>query len=107
MGNTMVGNQEGSIMTGVKLPNCFGRGERFQVDYSHGTKKTSAFNASYMRPVRGYGNKAVLTTSLYQQMGEFPPSGYKELNRGVLADLSFISAPIVSHNLQYDGAWRV
>ena len=28
---TMVGNQEGSVMAGVKFPNIAGRGERFQV----------------------------------------------------------------------------
>jgi outer membrane protein insertion porin family len=43
--NTMVGNQEGSLMLGLKLPNLVGKGERFQVDYSHGTKKTNQFNA--------------------------------------------------------------
>jgi outer membrane protein insertion porin family len=41
----MVGNQEGSLMLGLKLPNLVGKGERFQVDYSHGTKKTNQFNA--------------------------------------------------------------
>ena len=29
--NTMVGNQEGSVMAGVAFPNIAGRGERFQV----------------------------------------------------------------------------
>jgi len=32
--NTMVGNQEGSVMAGVKFPNIGGRGERFQVNIS-------------------------------------------------------------------------
>ena len=32
--NTMVGNQEGSVMAGVKFPNIGGRGERFQVNFS-------------------------------------------------------------------------
>ena len=29
--NTMVGNQEGSLLTGLAAPNLLGRGERLQV----------------------------------------------------------------------------
>ncbi len=29
--NTMVGNQEGSLLTGIKMPNLAGRGEKLQV----------------------------------------------------------------------------
>ena len=32
--NTMVGNQEGSVITGVKFPNILGRGERLQVNFT-------------------------------------------------------------------------
>ena len=47
-----------------------------------------------------------LSCSAFQQMGEFPWSAYKELNRGFLLDLSFLSAPQVAHNLQYEASWR-
>ena len=29
----MINCFQGSLMTGIKLPNCFGRGEKFQVKY--------------------------------------------------------------------------
>lgn len=103
--NTMVGNQEGSLITGLKLPNLLGRGERFAVDYTHGTKKTSTFNASLAKPIHGRA-RANVTASLFQQMAEFPQSGFREINRGTLVDLSFMSAPHIVHNLQYEGAWR-
>ena len=103
--NTMVGNNEGSLMTGVKFPNLWGRGERLQADYTYGTKKSSSFNISLLKPLRGK-MKSNLTGNVYQSTGEYPGSGFKELDRGILADLSFISAPSVQHNLQYEAVWR-
>ena len=40
-------------MTGLKLPNLAGRGERLQADYTYGTKKSSSFNISLLKPLRG------------------------------------------------------
>ena len=96
-----VGNNEGSLMTGVKLPNLLGRGERLQVccewtspqclyqsktfkqdtgawfldtdytctilqaDYTYGTKKSSNFNLSLLKPLRGKLRSA-LTGNIYQ-----------------------------------------
>jgi len=103
--NTMVGNNEGSLNTGIKFPNIFGRGEKLQADYTYGTKKSSSFNVSFLKPLRGK-LKTNLTGNIYQSTGEYPQSGFKELDRGFLADLSFKSAPSVSHNLQYEAVWR-
>jgi len=103
--NTMVGNNEGSLMTGVKFPNVLGRGEKLQADYTYGTKKTSNFNISLVKPLRGK-LKTNLTGNIYQSNGEYQQSGFKELDRGLLADLAFRSAPNVSHNLQYEAVWR-
>ena len=44
---------QGSLMTGLKLPNLAGRGERLQADYTYGTKKSSSFNISLLKPLRG------------------------------------------------------
>jgi len=103
--NTMVGNNEGSLMTGIMLPNLFGRGEKLQADYTYGTRKSSTFNISLLKPLRGKMNTNI-TTNVFQTTGEWPISGFKELDRGVLADLSFVSAPQVQHNLQYEAVWR-
>ena len=103
--NTMVGNNEGSLMTGVKFPNVLGRGEKLQADYTYGTKKTSNFNISLVKPLRGK-LKTNLTGNIFQSNGEYQQSGFKELDRGLLADLAFRSAPNVSHNLQYEAVWR-
>lgn len=103
--NTMVGNNEGSLMTGLKLPNLAGRGERLQADYTYGTKKSSSFNISILKPLRGL-LKSNLSGNIFQTSGEFAESGFRELDRGFLADLSFLSAPQVVHNLQYEAVWR-
>jgi len=108
--NTMVGNQEGSVMAGVAFPNIAGRGERFQVDYTHGSKKTSQFNASFSQPIRSpssvHPTLATLTAALFQQASESVPSGYKMLGRGMNLDLSFLSAPQASHLLRAEAVWR-
>lgn len=103
--NTMVGNNEGSLMTGVKFPNLLGRGERLQADYTYGTKKTSNFNLSLVKPLRGK-MRNTLTGNIYQAVGEHPASGFRQLDRGFLADMSFTSAPQVQHSLQYEAVWR-
>ena len=74
--NTMVGNNEGSLMTGVKFPNLLGRGERLQADYTYGTKKSSNFNISLVKPLRGR-MKTILTGNVYQSNGEHPQSGFR------------------------------
>ena len=89
----MVGNNEGSLMTGVKFPNLLGRGEKLQAEYTYGTRKSSSFNISMLKPLRGK-LKTNLTGNIYQSTGEYPQSGFKELDRGFLADLSFKSAPL-------------
>lgn len=108
--NTMVGNQEGSVITGVKFPNILGRGERFQVDYTHGSKKTSQFNASFSQPIRSpnsvHPTLATLTSAVFQQTSESIASGYKNLGRGVNLDLAFLSAPQASHLLRAEAVWR-
>jgi len=103
--NTLVGNNEGSLMTSVKLPNLVGRGEKFQADYTYGSKKSSSFNVSLLKPFFG-PLKSNLSGNVFQAHGECPASGYKQLDRGLLADLSFLSAPQVVHNLQYEAVWR-
>merc|ERR1712173_236338 len=82
-----------------------GRGERLQADYTYGTKKSSNFNLSLLKPLRGKLRSA-LTGNIYQSNAEHPSSGFKQLDRGLLADFAFTSAPHVQHNLQYETVWR-
>lgn len=54
--NTMVGNNEGSLVVGMKFPNIFGRGERIQTEYSYGSKKSNNFSLLYVKPLLGKWN---------------------------------------------------
>lgn len=51
--NTMIGNNEGSLVLGTKFPNLFGRGERIQMECSYGSKKSNNFNVQFIKPIRG------------------------------------------------------
>ncbi|KAF7285528.1 hypothetical protein GWI33_010527 [Rhynchophorus ferrugineus] len=79
--STHIGNNEGALMVGMRAPNIFGRGERVQ-----------------QRPV--------FTASILQAHSEWPNSGYKLLERGLLLDLGFHSNSLFKHNLQWEGIIR-
>ncbi|MEQ2257229.1 Sorting and assembly machinery component 50 A [Ilyodon furcidens] len=51
--NTMVGNNEGSMVLGLKLPNVFGRAEKLTFQFSYGTKETS-YGLSFFKPQPGH-----------------------------------------------------
>ena len=36
---------------GLKLPNLFGRGEKMNVEYTHGTKQTRGYSVMFSKPV--------------------------------------------------------
>jgi len=103
--NTLVGHNEGSMVLSCRLPNLAGRGERLQGEYTYGTHKTSGINVSLLKPFHNDA-RASVTGSVYQSGTDFPWSGFRQVDRGVLLDLSFKSAEDVTHSLRYDAAWR-
>ncbi|QQP37651.1 Uncharacterized protein FKW44_018001 [Caligus rogercresseyi] len=40
------------------------------------------------------------------QMATYPGSGFKETNRGIATDLTFMTGPQMVHNVSYEGVWR-
>ncbi|XP_053994398.1 sorting and assembly machinery component 50 homolog A isoform X1 [Hylaeus volcanicus] len=106
--NTMVGNNEASLVIGAKAPNLFGRGERLQMEYSHGTKSSTNINVSAVKPFVDSWLHTVLTGSIYNTNSDFPWSGYNECDKGILLDIALNpdGAGILKHNLQYEGAYR-
>lgn len=54
--NTLVGNNEGSLVIGANLPNTFGRGEKLQAEYTYGTKQSRGFNGSFLKPLHNKAN---------------------------------------------------
>uniref|UniRef100_A0AAR2ISF3 POTRA domain-containing protein n=1 Tax=Pygocentrus nattereri TaxID=42514 RepID=A0AAR2ISF3_PYGNA len=101
--NTMVGNNEGSMVLGIKLPNMFGRGEKLTFQFSYGTKETS-YGLSFFKPQPGYYERN-FTLNLYKVTGQFPWSSLKETDRGVSTELSF-PLWMTDHTLKWEGVWR-
>lgn len=62
---TQVGNNEGSLIIGLRAPNIFGRGERVQVEYSHGSKRSNNFNVSFIKPFRGTHNPMYVCINMF------------------------------------------
>jgi hypothetical protein len=47
------------------MPNLLGRGERFQVDYSYGSKRSSNINVSLSKPMHSLGYKESTLPNTY------------------------------------------
>ena len=54
--NTLVGNNEGSLVIGSNLPNTFGRGEKLQAEYTYGTKQSKGFSGTFVKPLHNRAN---------------------------------------------------
>lgn len=101
--NTMVGNNEGSMVLGLKLPNLFGRAEKITFQFSYGTKETS-YGLSYFKPQPGNFDKN-FAINLYKVTGQFPWSSLRETDRGISTEYNF---PIwkTNHTVKWEGVWR-
>ncbi|KAG6934982.1 SAMM50 sorting and assembly machinery component, partial [Chelydra serpentina] len=101
--NTMVGNNEGSMVLGLKLPNLFGRAEKVTFQFSYGTKETS-YGLSFFKPQPGNFERN-FSVNLYKVTGQFPWSSLRETDRGISTEFNF---PIwkTNHTLKWEGVWR-
>ncbi|KAK3705340.1 hypothetical protein RRG08_033306 [Elysia crispata] len=102
--HTSITNNDGSLDFQVKMPNILGRGERFSLDYTVGTKRTHGYGAYFKKPLNNNPDIFFGTTA-YQFYGEYPWSGYKQTDRGLAFDLTFPTI-LGSHNIQWEGVWR-
>ncbi|KAJ8377282.1 hypothetical protein AAFF_G00261910 [Aldrovandia affinis] len=98
--NTMVGNNEGSMVLGIKLPNFLGRAEKLTFQFSYGTKETS-YGLSFFKPQPGNFDRN-FSVNLYKVTGQFPWSSLRETDRGVSTEFSF---PVwrSHHTLKWEG----
>lgn len=106
--HTLVGNNnDGSVVVQGKFPNIIGRGESVTLEYQHGVKKTTAFNAHVMKPLAPWlSSNPKVTTSIFQMAADWPWSGFREIGRGLMFDFSFLSSPFINHSLKWEGLWR-
>lgn len=100
-----VGNNDGSLIFGLHLPNLFGRGERFQTEYSYGTKNATGFNATLSKRLASR-KRASISAAVFQQANDFLWSGYRSNDRGVSLDFGLESHPEILHTVRWEGVWR-
>ncbi|XP_076861385.1 sorting and assembly machinery component 50 homolog B isoform X2 [Brachyhypopomus gauderio] len=101
--NTMVNNNEGSMVLGVKVPNMFGRGERLAFQFSYGTKETS-YVLAFFKPQSGCFERNFIL-NLYKGTRQFPWSSMKKTDRGVSAEVHF-PVWMMDHTLKWEAVWR-
>ncbi|CAB3233431.1 unnamed protein product [Arctia plantaginis] len=104
--NTTVSENEGNLVLGVKMPNVLGRGEKLQAEYSMGYRSSSNFSIAATKPYPQKPLVPVLSATVYQQNHEYPWSGYRLLDRGLLLDVAFKTSPVTKHNIQWEGLVR-
>lgn len=102
--NLVAGNNDGSIISRVILPNIFGRGETVYAEYQHG-RKTVGFNVLSTKPLLGWA-KPRINQTIFGYTTDFPYSGFKEKVKGLAAEVQFESSPQVQHTLRWEGSWR-
>ncbi|XP_064600502.1 sorting and assembly machinery component 50 homolog [Liolophura sinensis] len=102
--STLIGHNDASVLFNLRLPNVFGRAEKVQMEYTHGTKQNRGYNLFVSKPLGGNPD-IVLSSGVYQGHGEYPWSGYKETDRGVSVDLTFPSF-LGAHCVKWEGMWR-
>ncbi|NXK67222.1 SAM50 protein, partial [Sylvietta virens] len=101
--NTMVGNNEGSMVLGLKFPNLCGRAEKVTFQFSYGTKETS-YGLSFFKPQPGNFEQN-FSVNVYKVTGQFPWSSLRETDRGISAEFNF---PMwkTTHTVKWEGVWR-
>jgi len=105
--NTTVGNNGGAVAIRTKLFNFHGRGERFNVEYQYGTKRTAGVSVRFKKPLAPWTMLTpFLTTSVFQYGSDLPWSGFREIDRGTLIDLSFRPKDYIDHHISWEGIWR-
>lgn len=104
--STMIGNNEGCLLIGAKAPNVFGSAERLQMEYSHGNKSSINFNVSAIKPFPQSLYNTILTSTVFSTTHDFPWSGFKQNDKGLLLDILLNQSGTSKHNVQYEAAFR-
>lgn len=106
---TEIGNNEGSVVTELSLPNMYGRGERFSIHGSYSNAKATDINLKLTKPflhtALGY-YKPEVSISLFKNTAQFPWFKYTTHDMGVLLEYSFLLPVSIQHSLQYEYAIR-
>lgn len=102
--NLVAGNNDGSLLFRLLLPNMFGRGEALSADYQYG-KKSVGFNVTSTKPFLHWA-KPRINQFVFGNTTEYLYSGTQEKIKGVGMEFLFESSPQVQHTIRWEGVWR-
>ncbi|UJR35129.1 hypothetical protein I4U23_027900 [Adineta vaga] len=105
--NTAVGQNEGSLCTNFSLPNLFGRGEKFGVDYSYSNRGNTEGRVFYNMPTQLDPNKQ-FSMSLFRSYFDNTWSSFKQDDHGVNIsyNIPLGIVPNAVHSFTWEGVWR-
>ncbi|XP_048585597.1 sorting and assembly machinery component 50 homolog B isoform X2 [Nematostella vectensis] len=101
---TQVGNNEGTMVFGLKMNNLMGRGENVNADVGFGTRTKTNYQLGFTKPFHGKSVKSFRVVA-HKTATEFPMSSFKEASQGVDCQYNF-SSLIGKHSIGWEGTWR-
>ncbi|KAI9139371.1 surface antigen-domain-containing protein [Paraphysoderma sedebokerense] len=103
--DTSVGDSEGRLSASFSVRNVFGAAELLRTNISFGTRTSSAFECSFLKPINA-NPATLLEISAFNLIKNFQStSGHDELVRGVYAKYYTYSS-YGRHSFSYDLDWR-
>ncbi|XP_071957142.1 sorting and assembly machinery component 50 homolog B-like [Antedon mediterranea] len=102
--HTTVGNNEGTLSLGAKMPNVFGRAENLVAEYSRSSRKSNGFSFTFLKP---YGKELdrKFTVSAFKSDCDFLQSSFKETDIGTFVEF-VIPNGSSRHGFRWEGIWR-
>ncbi|XP_033106136.1 sorting and assembly machinery component 50 homolog B-like isoform X2 [Anneissia japonica] len=102
--HTTVGNNEGTLALGAKMPNLCGRAENLVAEYSRSSRKSNGFSVTFLKPY-GKDLNRKFTVSAFKSDGDFPQSSFKETDIGTFVEF-VVPNGFNRHNFRWEGVWR-
>lgn len=103
-GMSLANNSDGSLHVNFQSPNLVGRGECLELQGRYGINEMKTFDVNFAKPLFRYNG--LLTTSAFKNFSENLAAGYKLKEHGIAADLSFLYADNIKHNMRWEGIIR-
>lgn len=100
-------NNDGALVLKSEVPNLFGRAEKLSIEYQVSKRARKGINIDLKAPLKPWTyHNPVITTSIFQNYTDKPWSGFHQVDRGLLSDLSFNSFADINHSFRWAGIWR-
>ncbi|BES91824.1 Sorting and assembly machinery [Nesidiocoris tenuis] len=103
--STQLANNEALLSVRGSLTNVLGKAEGLRGEYSYGTLKTNNMALIMSKPFLTK-LEPVGSASIFRNDSDWPVSGYRLRDTGMMLDLALSVTSQMRHNLQYEVDWR-